>query len=183
MMVFNRNLLFQGCIFRCQTVSFRENTWVATCRSLATRTRRRRSSNSARGLMAAPPQVRFPRMRRPKLVFQRNRIEWLDFIFVKSSHQKFSEKKTKLGGGNSFFLFSSLPGEDFQFLLIFFKGVVQPPTRKHSWFLLVKYEWFSYQVFVVLGPFQPGKLNFEMIFFHQKKKLHQILFFIEEAID
>ena len=66
MMVFNRNLLFQGCIFRCQTVSFRENTWVATCRSLATRTRRRRSSNSARGLMADPHQVRSSKMRRPK---------------------------------------------------------------------------------------------------------------------
>ena len=42
---------------------------------------------------------------------------------------------------------------------------------KHSWFLLVKYEWFRYQAFVVLGPFQPGKLKFEMFFFIKKSSI------------
>ena len=43
-----------------------------------------------------------------------------------------NQKHQKLGGGSKYFLFSPLFGEDEPILTsIFFKGVVQPPTRKH----------------------------------------------------
>ena len=47
-----------------------------------------------------------------------------------------------LGGGFKYVFFSSLFGEDFQFWLIFFRWVVQPPTRSTLSFANIQIWWY-----------------------------------------